>query len=242
MRGFLRGRRQLLTPFGVVCLCILLAACNLQPRSAESAEIAATAVPPPPPSIVIDSPADGDEFALGDEILVSALARDSIGVNQVKLFVNDQIVRTVSSEALQGDLSMQAILDYAPQRGDLGSVVLRALAYRGAVVSPPDEVTVVLRESPAQILATPAQGSGVPYIPNDGICRALVNVGLNFRAGPGTGYHIHSVLPSGTLAQISGRNSEHSWWRLDVDGREGWVHGDYTSEYGDCSRVAVVAG
>ena len=225
-----------------ICLCINLCACNLQPRNAESSQTQPTAVPRQPPTILIESPADGDEFVLGDKILVKALAADSIGVNRVQLFVDNQIVRTVSSESLQGELSMQAVLDYAPQPADLGEITLRALAYRRAVVSAPDEVTVIVRESPAQIVATPVQRNGLPYIPDDGVCRALVNVGLNFRAGPGTGYRIQRVLPSGTLAQINGRNSDHSWWRLDVDGRAGWVSGDYTTEYGDCSRVPVVAG
>ncbi len=224
------------------CVCFLLAACNLNSRSPATDTANASNSTRVPPSIEIGSPGDGDEFVLGDEILVSVLAADSAGVNQVKLFVDDQIVRTVSSESLKGDLAMKAILDFVPQRANLGSITLRVLAYRGAVVSPPDEVTVIVRESPAQIVATPAQPAGVPYIPNDGICRALVNVGLNFRTGPGTGYRILSVLPSGTLAPIRGRSSQHSWWQLSAEGRAGWVSSDFTTEYGDCSRVPVVAG
>ena len=138
----------------------------------------------------------------------------------------------MSSESLQGDLALQAILNYVPQRADIGAVNLRAVAYRGRVVSEPDEqITVIVRESPAQVIATPAQGSNVPFIPNDGLCRALVNVGLNFRTGPSTGFQIITVLSSGTLAPITGRNSEHSWWRLNVDNRVGWVSGDFTTEY-----------
>ncbi len=228
--------------YAALCLCLLLSACNLQPRNNDSSQLEATAAPRRPPSIEIGSPADGHEYVLGDEILVSVLAADSIGVNRIQLLVDNQIVRTVSSESLKGDLAMQAILDYVPQRRDLGSITLRALAYRGAVVSEPDEVTVIVRESPAQIIATPAQQSGVPYIPNDGVCRALVNVGLNFRTGPGTSFRILEVLPSGTLAPITGRNSGHNWWQLAVAGRSGWVSGDYTTEYGDCSRVPVLAG
>ncbi len=223
-------------------LCLLLCACNLQDNSAETAPRAATSPPAGPPRITILSPAFGAEFAIGEEILVAVEAEDSIGVNRVQLFVDDQIVRTVSSESLQGDLAMSAILNYETQRADLGRITLRALAYRGIAVSAPDEIQVLVRESRAQVRATPAQGSGIPAIPNDGICRALVNVGLNFRTGPSTGYRILTVLPSGTLALITGRNSAYTWWRLDVDGSEGWVSGGYTTEYGDCSGVAVVAG
>lgn len=224
----------------VVCLC--LAACNLQERTSAGSRGEATDLPTSPPTIQIGSPNEGAEYVIGEEILVSVLAADSIGVNRVQLFVDNQIVRTVSSESLQGDLAMQAILNYVPQRADLGTVNLRAVAYRGSVVSEPDEITVVVRELHSQVIATPIQQSNVPFIPNDGVCRALVNVGLNFRTGPSTGFEIITVLGSGTLAPISGRNSEHSWWRLNVDNRVGWVSGDFTTEYGDCSRAPVVAG
>lgn len=228
--------------FPMAVLCLSLAACNLQERTAAASRGEPTDLPTGPPTIQIGSPNEGAEYVIGEEILVSVLAADSIGVNRVQLFVDNQIVRTVSSESLEGDLAMQAILNYVPQRADLGTVNLRAVAYRGSVVSAPDEITVVVRELHSQVIATPIQQSNVPFIPNDGVCRALVNVGLNFRTGPSTGFEIITVLGSGTLAPISGRNSEHSWWRLNVDNRVGWVSGDFTTEYGDCSRVPVVAG
>lgn len=239
-------RRMTIRVFNLRMLAIsiglALAACNLQGRSADTSQAPATEPPTGPPSIQIASPSGGDEFVIGEEILVSVLAGDSIGVNRVQLFVDKQIVRTVSSESLQGDLALQAILNYTPQRRDLGTITLRAVAYRGAVVSEPDEIRVIVRESPAQIVATPVQQGNVPFIPDDGVCRALVNVGLNFRTGPSTGYQIIKVLASGTLAPVTGRNSEHNWWRLNVEGQMGWVSGDFTTEYGDCGGIAVVAG
>ncbi len=228
--------------FSLSILCLSLAACNLQGRAAEGAREEPTNTPAGPPTIQIASPNEGAEYVIGEEILVSVQAEDSIGINSVQLFVDDQIVRTVSSESLQGALALQAILNYVPQRADIGVVNLRAVAYRGPVVSEPDEIAVVVRESQSQIIATPVQQSNVPFIPNDGVCRALINVNLNFRTGPSTGFQIITVLGSGTLAPITGRNSAHSWWRLTVDNRVGWVSGDFTSEYGDCSRAPVVAG
>ena len=230
--------------FIISCVCLggLVWPATCSAGRLTPARLNPTAPPSSPPTIQIASPNEGAEFVIGEEILVSVRAADSIGVNRVQLFVDNQIVRTVSSESLQGELAMEAILNYVPQRADLGRVSLRAVAYRGPVVSEPDEITVVVRESPAQVIATPVQQSNVPFIPNDGVCRALVNVGLNFRTGPSTGFQIITVLGSGTLAPITGRNSAHSWWRLNVDNRVGWVSGDFTTEYGDCSRVPVVAG
>lgn len=220
---------------------LVLAACNLRSRSAPGDSAAATQTPDGPPLVIINSPSDGDEFVVGEEILVSVEASDSIGVNRVQLFVDNQIVRTVSSESLQGDLSMQAILNYVPQATDLGNIELRVLAYRDTVVGAADTITVVVRQSPADIVATPANPSNLPFIPDDDICRALVNVGLNFRTGPSTGYAIITVLESGTLAPITGQNSAHTWWQLNFNGRSGWVSGDFTTEYGDCAQLPVIA-
>ena len=91
-----------------------LSGCNLQQRSAQYSLVESTNTPDGPPRIQIRSPSNGDEFVVGEEILVSVSASDSIGVNRVQLFVDGQIVHTVSSESLQGDLSLEAILNYAP--------------------------------------------------------------------------------------------------------------------------------
>ena len=217
---------------------LTLAACNLD-SGAPADGIRATSTPEGPPRIRILQPAAGDEFAVGEEILVSVEAMDSIGVSRVQLFADNRIVKSISSESLQGDLTMRAILNYVPQAADEGRLNLRVVAYRAADVSPPDEIEVIVRESPAQVTAAPRQAGDIPYIPSDGVCRALINVRLNFRQGPSTAYAIITVLDSGTLAPIIGRVGDNSWWQLNVNNQIGWVSAEFTSEYGDCSRVAI---
>ncbi len=225
----------------MACAMLTLTACNLESRAPSSRDAAVTGTPAGPPVIRILAPSAGDEFVIGEEILVSVEAADSVGVSRVQLFANNQIVKTVSSESRQGELSMRAILDYIPQDADMGSLNLRVVAYRAAEVSLPDEIEVVVRESRAQVTATPNQASDVPNIPNDGVCRALVNVGLNFRQGPSTAFDIITVLSSGTLAPIIGRVGDNSWWQLTVNNRIGWVSAEFTTEYGDCSRVGLAS-
>ena len=191
----------------LIGLCLMVSGCNLQGRTSGPNQASATAVPDGPPAIEIASPNDGAEFVIGEEILVSVLAGDSIGVNRVQLFVDNQIVRTVSSESLQGELAMSAILNYVPQRNDLGTITLRAVAYRGAVVSEPDEITVVVRESASQVIATPVQQSNIPFIPNDGVCRALVNVRFE--------------LPHRTEHWLSDHHRAQQWY-LGADNRAQW--------------------
>ena len=110
------------------------------------------------------------------------------------------------------------------------------------MVGAADEITVVVRQSPAEILATPVNPSNLPFIPDDDICRALVNVGLNFRTGPSTGYAIITVLDSGTLSPITGQNSAQYMVAAQMltDGA-GWVSADFTTEYGDCADLPIIA-
>ncbi len=218
----------------------VLTACNL----GNNGQAASTTVPLDEvtpegvPEIRIVSPTEGDEFVAGEEILVSIEANDSVGVTRVQLLANNQIVKSVSSESLQGELTMSAILDYTPQLE--GSVTLRVLAFRGAVSSTPDQIQVEVRSSQEEVVATPAQISNVPDIPNDGVCRALISVGLNFREGPSTDFDRIRVLSSGTLAPIVGRIGDNSWWQLNVDNTRGWVSAEFTTEFGNCANVPVV--
>ena len=191
------------------------------------------------PEIEILSPFDGDEFVAGEDILVSVEANDSVGVTRVQLLANNQIVKTVSSESLQGEQTLTAILDYTPQLA--GSVTLRVIAFRGAAVSEPDQIQVEIRSSEAEVVATVPQISNVPDIPNDGVCRALVNVGLNFREGPSTDFERIRVLQSGTLAPIVGRLGNNTWWQLNLNNTIGWVSAEFTTEFGICTNVPVVA-
>jgi len=223
----------------LVLMMSVLTACNLGNNApAPTDEPLETSTPEGVPEIEILSPADGDEFVAGEDILLSVEATDSVGVTRVQLLANNQIVKSVSSESLQGELTMSAILDYTPQTA--GTVTLQVLAYRGATVGEPDQIQVEVRETEEEVVATPAQVSNIPNIPNDGVCRALVNVGLNFREGPSTDFERIRVLPSGTLARIVGRIGDNSWWQLNVNNTTGWVSAEFTTEFGICTSVPVI--
>jgi cell wall-associated NlpC family hydrolase len=55
------------------------------------------------------------------------------------------------------------------------------------------------------------------------VCR--VYVGLNFRTGPSTSYHILKVLAGGHKGTSLARKGE--WYKWNVDGQVGWSHGYY---------------
>lgn len=52
---------------------------------------------------------------------------------------------------------------------------------------------------------------------------------LNVRSGPGTSYSVITRINRGETYPIVGRNSNSSWWQIDIDNTSGWVYARYTS-------------
>jgi len=222
--------------------CNLGTSSNLSDPTSEPLDNAVTVTPliqpSEKPTVEIVSPSNSDEFVVDAPILVSISAMDSVGVTRVQLFANGSIVKTVSSEALNGDQSLTAVLDYTPRTA--GNVNMQVLAFRGAIASDPVELQVIVRSSANSVVATAQPDPSIPQIPNDGVCRALTNVGLNFREQPDTSLdNVILTLPTGTLAQIIGRLSDNSWWRISYGTNVGWVSAQFTTEYGNCLSVPV---
>ena len=223
----------------LLCAAVwVLSACNLSSSGPQAAPTP-TGAASGKPVVTILSPQDGAEVIVDEQILVSVSASDAVGVTRVQLFADDQIVKTVSSETPGGDPNLNVLLDYKPD--STGSLMLQVIAYRGAIASDPAEITVTVRQNQAQVTATMAsQPNNVPVIdPYDPTCRLLVNTGLNYRTGPGIVYDRISVLSTGTVAPITGRTGDNTWWQIRVGVSTGWVSGGYVTLYGNCSNVIV---
>lgn len=215
-----------------------LSACNLSSEPPTPA-VTPTGQASGKPVVTINSPADGDEFVVDEDILVSASATDGQGVTRVQLLANGQIVRTVSAESPTGDTRLDVLLDYTPAQE--GTVTLEVIAYRSAVASDPASVEIEIREDEADVTATSQPGNNVPIIdPNDPTCRALTNVGLNFRTGPGTNFSRIATIPAGIQVPIQGRLSDNTWWQVRYSSQIGWVSAQFTTIYGICSGIPVV--
>lgn len=230
--------RKWLIALSILALTIL-SACNL------STEPPVQQIPTPTgggstrPVVVINSPENGSEHPVDQQILVSAIATDSIGVTRVQLLANGRIVKTISSESPTGSQTLNALLDYTPR--ETGSLNLSVVAFRSSIASDPALITVTVRAEQAQVTATSAPNPSVPIInPNDPTCRLLTNVGLNVRQGPSTAYTRISVLAAGTVVPIVGRNTDNSWWQIRVGTTIGWVIDDYVTIYGICTGIPIV--
>ncbi len=159
----------------LLCAAVwVLSACNLSSTGPQSAPTP-TGAASGKPVVTIQSPQDGAEVVVNEQILVSANASDAVGVTRVQLFADDQIVKTVSSETPGGDPNLNVLLDYTPNK--TGTLTLQVIAYRGAVASDPAEITVTVRQNQAQVTATMgSQPNNIPVIdPYDPTCRVLVN-------------------------------------------------------------------
>lgn len=64
-----------------------------------------------------------------------------------------------------------------------------------------------------------ATDTPVPVVPFVTISRPM-----NLRQGPGTNYPIIRVAEEGERFDITGRNSNGTWWRIDVEGENVWVY------------------
>lgn len=225
-------------------LCIillpLLAACNLD---ADSNNSRLTPTPTSPvatgkPTVQILSPQNGEEFVVNTPILMSVQVTDTVGVTSVRLSANGTNVRTVGSESPTGETNKQVLLDYTPRSA--GEIVLSVTAVRGvggnSVVSDPAEIRVVVRQTSAQVTATPQPQPGPtqPVInPNDPTCRALVMTALRLRRGPSTNFDVIRTLAAGELLPVVAKLADNSWWQLrDTNGALGWVaRGPETTPY-----------
>ncbi len=68
----------------------------------------------------------------------------------------------------------------------------------------------------------------------------MVNRPANLRAGPDNSYPIVGEVVPGRQYQITGRNMAGDWWRIDDDGRPGWVYDDLV-ELVKAGSVQIVA-
>lgn len=227
-----------LSPLALV-LPLVLGACTLASGDVTPEPLTTpTPIDAGAPQVIIGSPDDGDEVALGDDILVSAIATDNIGVTSVQLFADDTLVKTLPSQDPNGDRNFPVVLDYAPRAG--GEVVLEVVAYRGTVASEPATLTLTVlaaQETPQAPVNTPA---GPVIDPNDPTCRILTNTALNYRTGPGVEFDRIGTFTAGTQVPIVGRLGDNSWWLVQVSAfTQAWVSSDFTTEYGNCIGVPV---
>ena len=226
----------------VVLVVSAALACNLASGSEtkkEATKISETGLP----SVVIQAPENGAQVLQGTDVLIYAVATDTVGVTRVELLVDGFVVASQASPNLQGDTEFQVLLRWRPVTA--GEHTLEVVPWRGDVRGSSASLVITVRAQPGEITQTPASTLAflTPTPPvEDRTCRAQVAVGaLNVRTGPGLAYDVFNAVTIGTELTITGRQLyPDAWWQVVYGGRLGWVSGSYVNTLGDCSLIGIV--
>ena len=86
----------------------------------------------------------------------------------------------------------------------------------------------------------------VPVVTGDAIVPpagpfVIVNGDMNVRGGAGTSHPVVGAATSGQEYPITGKNPEGDWWKIDLDGQEGWIFAPYVTAV-NAENVAMVEG
>ena len=95
----------------------------------------------------------------------------------------------------------------------------------GITPIPPTKTRIAPTSTPTRIRLTPTSTSTpAPTVPYVTITRPM-----NLRSGPGTNYPIIQVAEVGDIFDITGRDAQGTWWRIDVEGENAWVYAAYVT-------------
>jgi glucose/arabinose dehydrogenase len=131
-------------------------------------------------------------------------------------------------------------IDYLGEEGWLYASLVDAINAEGVSVASEDNgqaVSITSTPEPAASQETEADEQ------QSGEAAVAIRGNMNVRRGPGTAYGILTVARPGERYPITGRNSEGSWWRIDLDGQDGWVYAPLVAaeNTGDVAVVDVSA-
>jgi len=191
-------------------------------------------------SVQIVQPQEGAQFNVGEAVSVVSSFSDPGGARGVILEVNGVAARDDKFyspmfnggmdqpwRALQnGPASLCVYLSTSDGRL-LRSNCVNVLVGGNLTLTP-----FVSRTPPSDLTATPTltttPGAPTATATQDGNCRL----------GPGTAYGVTSSLLTGQTAPITGRNTDSSWWVIQIPGSgECWIWGDIVIVAGDTSQV-----
>ena len=222
-----------------VVLLAAAVACNLQRQTDDG-----RTTPSPSaerPTVEILEPAEGARVTKGQPVSVKARATGASGVTLIELRVNNTVVDSqVPAEQIAPTL-LEVVLDYTPEQA--GSTALTVTAYTNSIAGQPATRTITVIDTldageGGSSTSTTQTAAPIATVYNP-LCRARLNVALNFRSGPSVNYGIISTVSAGAELPIAGYTdmTDGRWWQVTWGGQFGWVKESYTQQLGDCSAI-----
>ncbi|MEB2287645.1 MAG: SH3 domain-containing protein, partial [Anaerolineae bacterium] len=233
--------------FLLVLLGLIASGCTLSSGDDDEKKATATSGTPVAqagiPVVIIQAPDEGAHVLLGTDVLIYAVASDTVGVTRVELIQDETVVAAQASPNLDtGDSEFQVLLRWRP--GAPGEQTLTIVPWRGDVRGTPATLALIVREPAAALTQTPG-ATQAPFVPTntpiDRTCRVQVAVGaLNVRSGPGLVYPVIDGVTIGQELPVTGRQLYPApWWQVFYRGRSGWVSDYYVNVLGECSAIGI---
>jgi len=187
------------------------------------------------PTVVINSPVDGSTVQANSEVLIYSVARDAIGVTRVELRVDGNLINTVQSPNSDGQTELSVLQTW--ETGNASTATVEVVAYRGAIASEPQQISLTIQESINEQQSTALIPTVVaPVVTADVTCRVRVNVSaLTIFEGAGTSTNAVTTVSLGAVIPLTGRTADNSWWQT----AQGWLQSVYTTRFGNCSNLQV---
>ncbi|MCB0169205.1 MAG: FHA domain-containing protein [Anaerolineae bacterium] len=181
------------------------------------------------PTVVITAPVGGSEVQINVPVTVQATASDSSGVTRLELWVDGVKTAEAASPVAQGQPTLTASLQWVPT--SLGNHTLEIRAYNasGNVSEPTAVIVNAVEDTAAAGSPTPTTTPETPTATVSTAPSLTALTDLNVRGGPETFYDLLGLLPSGTTAEIIGRDETRQWWQIRFAPSPtglGWISAD----------------
>ena len=150
-------RTLILGPVTLVAVLLLLAAlaCNLTTGEKKQGAQPTAISQGGKPVVVVQAPDNDAQVLLDADVLIYAIATDTVGVTRVELLENGFVVGSQASPSLElGDKQFQVLLTWRPLT--VGEHTVEIVPWRGSVEGQSATLTLIVRERAADITQTPA--------------------------------------------------------------------------------------
>lgn len=208
---------------------------------------------PVAPIIEIQAPESGSTVAIGETVVISAVATDDAGagIARVELFVNGESIRSVASPTGPRDV-FDAALTWIPT--DEGEAEITVIAYReddapsqpaqislsvvGLTLDPTQENTDEPTSQPTQ---AEVEGSPTaePIETDQAVITGRVVLDANIRIGPGPYCDVIGGAETNEIIDLLEYSADRRWFKTEVNGRFGWIYASSVAPEGNTSLLPI---
>lgn len=186
-------------------------------------------VTPTTPTVFIQSPVAGSQVPINQLVIVNATANDPNGITRAELWVGGNVVDQQESAIPEGQPTFPVTLRWTPSVAGSYTLEVRAYNSLGTASAPTTVMISAAGEQAGAAAPTPTTPGETPTLSSPPM--AVTTSDLNVRGGPGQEYEILGLLPVNTQVEVSGKNTDGSWWQIvypQGSAERGWIFAAFT--------------